>query len=195
MEPKLRITIEPTAYLVAAMVLLCVPIPWVISWVIAALVHEAGHGLAVWIFGYRLQHIHVGSGGVALQTGPMASWKAALCSMAGPAAGFLLMYVCRKFALLAVCAFVQSVYNLLPLCGLDGERFLHSIVMIFGKNDLADRVCHMAGTLTMLCVVCLCAYSVLILKLGILPLMVVGLLFLRKRNRKTPCKAGRIRVQ
>ncbi|HAB19872.1 MAG TPA: hypothetical protein DCE44_25990, partial [Verrucomicrobiales bacterium] len=104
------------------------------------LFHEAGHWLAMRMFGYRnlrMFFIPLFGAAVSGQNFNVAGWKKALVSLAGPAPGLLLGVVLaiaslfagppwlEKFALLTV---VLNAFNLLPFVPLDGGWFLNATV-------------------------------------------------------------------
>ena len=65
-----------------------------------------------------------------MDAAPLPVGAELVCVLAGPAASLLLLLLVRPFPRLALCGFVQGVYNLLPLGRLDGARAvacLHSL--------------------------------------------------------------------
>ncbi len=115
--------------------LLVIPLPWIAASLAAALVHEAGHLIATLMLGGRIEDIQFHPGGAVIYGGPMESWKGILCSMAGPMAGAALLLLYPMVPRIALCAFAQTVYNLLPVEPLDGGRALGQLqICLTGKK-------------------------------------------------------------
>jgi hypothetical protein len=180
MVRKLRITVEPAVYLLVAVSAMILPLRFVTAWFAATVVHEVCHCLAVWIFGNQLEHIHIGTGGMVIQTNPMCPWKGAVSAIAGPAGGLFLVFFGRQFPMLAVCALVQSIFNLLPLRSLDGERFLHCTISMFLKNGNASCLCDWIDFFTLILILGICLYGSFALKMGLLPVLFALSLILRQ---------------
>ena len=114
-------------FLVLALMLLLFPLGLVAGIVLAALIHECGHLMAVRLTGGSVLAIRLHAGGARIDTAPMEPGKAALCALAGPAAGALTIFAWRFFPKLALAGLVQTVFNLLPIYPLDGGRVARNI--------------------------------------------------------------------
>ncbi len=129
------IHIQKEAYICWAVMLLAVPLPWVVALVTASVLHELGHILAVLLLGGQLRRICVGPGGAMIHAAPMVPGKALLCSLAGPAAGALLIMFFSAAPRFALCALVLSCYNILPVLPLDGGHALeYFLIMTFDRR-------------------------------------------------------------
>lgn len=136
-----KLRIDPAACLWWAVLLLVLPLKWLLAAAAAAAVHEMGHYLAVRLLGGRVLGITLGPGGAALETSPMEPDRELVCSIAGPVSGALTVFLIRRFPLAALCAMVQSLFNLLPIYPLDGGRvLLCAVELLFPKAD-AQRIC------------------------------------------------------
>ena len=113
-------------FLVLALMLLLFPLRVVAGIVLAALIHECGHLMAVWLTGGRVLAVRLHAGGARIDTAPMEPWKATVCALAGPAAGALTVFAWRFFPELALAGLVQTAFNLLPFPPLDGSRIFAS---------------------------------------------------------------------
>ena len=117
--------------------ILLMPPQWVAGLLLAELVHELGHMLAVLAFGGSLWAIHLGAWGARIETGPLEPWKEVLCALAGPGAGGMMVLFWPVFPALAVCSGVQTVFNLLPLPGFDGARIIRSLSALWKEKSVA----------------------------------------------------------
>lgn len=118
--------VSPFAFLMGALLLLTLPLPWLAAAGAAAGIHEAGHLLAIWLLDDKASEIQVGCTGAKIHTAFSRPWREFVCAAAGPVAGLLLLLAARWFPRIAVCGLVQSAYNLLPIYPLDGGRMLCS---------------------------------------------------------------------
>ena len=112
---------------VAALMLLLFPLRFLVGVLLAALIHELGHLLALKIAGGRVLSIRLRSFGARIEAAPMSPGRTALCALAGPAAGALTIFAYKTFPELALAGLVQTVFNLLPVYPLDGGRALRNI--------------------------------------------------------------------
>ena len=112
---------------VLALMLLLFPLRFFVGVLLAALIHELGHLLALKIAGGRVLSIRLRSFGAKIEAAPMSPGRSALCALAGPAAGALTIFAWKSFPELALAGLVQTVFNLLPVYPLDGGRALRNI--------------------------------------------------------------------
>ena len=112
---------------VLALMLLLFPLRFLVGVLLAALIHELGHLLALKIAGGRVLSIRLRSFGARIEAAPMSPGRSALCALAGPAAGALTIFAWKSFPELALAGLVQTVFNLLPVYPLDGGRALRNI--------------------------------------------------------------------
>lgn len=124
--PELEVT--PWSYLGAAARMLLLPLPWVGASYLAALIHEFGHLLLLWAYGIPIWKIRIGAGGAQIHTAPLSPHQELVCALAGPLFGLILCLYWRWMPRTALCAALQSLFNLLPIPGLDGHRALHALV-------------------------------------------------------------------
>lgn len=122
MKPDIRI--EAGACIVGAAAILIVPLRWLMGAAVAAGVHEMGHLLALKGMGVRITGVAIGVGGAKIRTAPMTRWQELIAAAAGPGAGLVLVLFARWVPCCAVCAAVQTAFNLLPLGEQDGKRIL-----------------------------------------------------------------------
>ena len=112
---------------VLALMLLLFPLRFLVGVLLAALIHELGHLLALKLAGGRVLSIRLRSFGARIEAAPMSPGRTALGALAGPAAGALPIFAYKTFPELALAGLVQTVFNLLPVYPLDGGRALRNI--------------------------------------------------------------------
>ena len=112
---------------VLALMLLLFPLRFLVGVLLAALIHELGHLLALKIAGGRVLSIRLRSFGARIEAAPMSPGRTAFCALAGPAAGALTFFARNSFPELALAGLVQTVFNLLPVYPLDGGRAVRNI--------------------------------------------------------------------
>lgn len=190
-----KIRINPTAYFLWAILLLILPLKWLLSAAVAALVHEFGHILAIRLTGGSISAISIHSGGAEIETPPMDPSQELICALAGPVCGLVLVLFARWFPLIALCALVQSAYNLLPVYPLDGGRALKRSMELLLPHPLARRL---FSALELGCAGLLLSagiFSYFYWNCGIIPILVFSGLIAKLLARKIPCKSRLLRVQ
>lgn len=182
----MRIRILPNTYVYLVLLILLIPLKWLLAWSIAVLVHEGCHLLAVYLCSGRVEGIFVKIGGVVMQGSILSQRKRLICSLAGPLGGFLLVLFGRHIPRTALCSWLLSVYNLLPLHSLDGGQILQILLN-------SERKMHIVESCVYLLLTIFAVFITFFLKLGILPLLAVTFLWLK--HRKIPCKEGLFKIQ
>ena len=189
------VTVTPQAYIWGAVMLLSVPVRWLGAWIFAAVCHECFHCLAVLLAGKRIHSIRIGAFGAEIETEPLQPALSAICAIAGPIAGFCLLPFAQIAPRIALCALIQSAFNLLPICPLDGSTALRGFLSLICSELTANKVCAYLEALVILCLLLFCCYAAFVWQLGIPPLVFAGLFLLLMKKRKTPCKCVLNRVQ
>ena len=120
----IRLRISGGACVMGAVWLLTVPVQWAGAAFLAAAVHEAGHLVCLRLCRVPVWELRLEAFGARIGTGPMDRRQEVLSALAGPAAGLALALLWRRLPRTAVCALLQSGFNLLPVGALDGARAL-----------------------------------------------------------------------
>lgn len=188
------ISVTPAACISVALSTLLLPLDWVCAWLIAVAFHELCHILIVKIFKCDIYSICFTLSGAAITTEPMTTKQTVISALAGPCGGFLLMSTFRWFPQLAICGCMQSIYNLLPLAGLDGGRALHTITLYFFPQRKAQRICKTTDRITRLVLFVVGLWTAWKLRWFALAIFCI-ILFISKRHGKIPCKQPVQRVQ
>lgn len=182
----MQVTVKPNTYIFLVLLLFFVPMPWLAAWMLAVFFHEFCHWIAVRLCGGEIHQLSIGLGGANMQSSALTDGKRLFSVLSGPVGGLVLVFVGRWFPRVAICSWLLSVYNLLPLLPLDGGHALQ--IMLRNEKPFFIAEKFFLAFLTMGAV-----YASFFLHLGALPLVVVSVLWLK--NRKRPCKEGVCKVQ
>ena len=182
----MKITVNSSIYLYLAILILILPIKWLFAWLIALCFHEFSHYLAVKLCDGKSYHLRVSFGGAVISCSELTDIKKLIALLSGPLGGLLLVFVGPWFPRLALCSWLLSLYNLLPLLPLDGGQALRLMM----KNSKIFYTVE--RTILIILTVC-CIYASVILRFGVLPIVIIGMLWLKNRN--IPCKELTCKVQ
>ncbi len=122
-----RVEAEAGFWLVLGLMVLLFPARFLLGVLSAAFVHEMGHIIALRLLGGRVLGVRLHSCGARIEAAPMDPGPAAICALAGPAAGAMCILAWRWFPELALAAVVQTIFNLIPVYPLDGGRAVRNI--------------------------------------------------------------------
>lgn len=150
----------------AAMVLL-VPGSWLASAWFAALFHELCHLGALLFLGHPARKIILSASGAEIVTEQMQPLHEWICALAGPLGGLSLLLFAKHWPMVAVCAAVHSLYNLLPIYPADGGRALRCGLALLGFDD---RIGDYVEIITAALLLTLCVWIFLHSELGLIPL-------------------------
>lgn len=182
----MKITLNLSIYLYFAILLLILPVKWLIAWIIAVCFHEACHYLAIKLCGGHSDQLQAGFGGAVISCSGLSNKKQLISLLAGPGGGLILVLLGRWFPRVALCNWVLSAYNLLPILPLDGGQVLQLLI----KNKKAFYVVEKAVLITL---TLFSIYISIVLQFGVLPIIIVGMLWMK--NRKSPCKEAVCKLQ
>ena len=181
--------------LALAVMILLLPPEWIMSAMIAALIHELCHYLAILACSGKTAGVGLYSFSARMALPEMGRGKELLCALAGPFGGLVLWFLAPWFPRLALCAAVQSLYNLMPVYPLDGGRALRCALHIFLPPSTAEFVEAFLAWLTIGVLLILSLYVFAVLRQGILLLFATVVLVFRTKDAKMPCKAGHFALQ
>lgn len=176
---KFPVQIKPAFAIVAAVAILLFPLKYIQGWVTASVVHELFHLIAIQLMKIRIWGITLDCTGAIIETEPMVPMQELICALLGPLGALLLLITATIAPITAVCALLQSLFNLLPYYPLDGGRVLHNLAEILIGESMAVRVTKCVNIITIIVLSALSVMVQLRYHCGILPLFMVLLLFLR----------------
>ncbi len=182
---KVPVRLDGAAFLLAALLLLVLPLKWICAAAAAAVWHELCHWIAVKMCGGSLLRVRIGSGGTLMEAEAMAPWKEIICSLAGPLGGLLLLLLAEWFPRTAFCAAVQSAYNLLPLFPMDGGRAMRCGAAILFQPAKAQRLCAVIECVIKSAIAAAGIYGTFCLKLGLIPVLISVFLLLKTKSEKS----------
>lgn len=192
---RLQFRVIPQFYILIAFAVLIIPLRWLLSWMISTAVHEVFHYVALRRLDCPVTELRVGIGGVSMQTGELTWKEEFICASAGPIGSLVLVLIAKWFPTIGLCAFVQLMYNLLPVLPLDGGRILFGAL----KRILGSQKGSSVFQLTEKAVVALILIALVILLMrGVIGVLFAAFVFFLLRNvrcGKYACKAGEVRVQ
>lgn len=171
-----RIHLSAPGCLLGAVLLMLLPLRWLLAMGAAAMLHELGHLIGLWLLGARVLELRIGAYGMVMETEALGYRQELWAAAAGPGISLALVLLWRWLPRLAICGMVQGLYNLLPLYPLDGGRMLRCTL---GRTEKGEKVCRIAecsflGVLG----IGILAGSI-ILRTGIIPLLLMLTLVLR----------------
>lgn len=190
-----RVEALPSACILAAFLLLTLPLRWLMAAVFAAGVHEICHVLAVRLCGGRIFRIQIGPAGAALETDSLSFPREMLCALAGPAGSLLLLFLGKWFPEAAICGAVQGIYNLLPVYPLDGGRALRCFLGMVLPGKEGERVALLTGRVVSAVLLGILAYLLIRLHAWFLTAFLLAVLLGGAALRKIACKPAHLAVQ
>lgn len=167
--------------------LLILPLPWLTSILLAAVIHEVCHLIALKFCGVNIYRIHIKTHGAVIETEALSSLKELICAAAGPAGSFLCLIFMRHFPMLALCGLLQGSYNLLPIYPLDGGRIVHAFTVILFPHH-AEAICKYTSLSAATCILTVCLILYFRTSIPIFLLLTGYFMLTRVLQRKTPCK-------
>lgn len=182
--------IDRAVFVLAALLLLTLPLNWLFSAIMAAVFHELCHIMMIFAVKGSIQKIKIGISGAKIQISPMEVGKELICALAGPAGSLLLACCFRRFPGIAVCAGIQAAFNLLPVYPLDGGRALRCVLQLLGpKAETLELYIEKA---TVFFIWGLAIWGCFVRHLGIFPLMPAALLTIKKNSLQSGESRGTI---
>ena len=127
---KILLNIKPAFAIFAAMAIILFPLKFIIAWAFASFVHELFHIIAMRVMKIDILSITLDGTGAIIETESISPCQELVCTILGPIGGISLLIFSEVAPGIALCALIQSVYNMLPYYPLDGGRALHSLFVL-----------------------------------------------------------------
>ena len=162
-----------------AMMLLLMPLQWLVACIAAAAFHEVCHCVAIRFLSGKATKVKLLSYAAQLPLPVMGTGREAICALAGPVGGLLLLFFAKWMPRLSVCAAVQSIYNLLPIYPLDGGRALRCGLSLLLPPKPAKRIAYGMEAVCIIGLLAFAVYACIWLKMGLFPLLIALLLLIR----------------
>lgn len=190
-----NIQISPFACAVIAVSILTIPMKWVLAWLGAVAIHEAGHLLALVLCGVRIYDFQINLNGAKIVTEQMQGQQTLITTLAGPLIGAVPILFARLNPHLAVCSALLTLYNIMPLYPLDGGRVLYCVVSFLFQNSLGVKIYKIISRLFLISLTIACVVVSNKFDLGcILPAFCL-ILIVRYWNGNPSCKERELIVQ
>ena len=182
--PKIRISILSAIWFIYLMIS---NTSFIIPLICAVVLHEAGHIVLAIILKIKICSIDLSILGARIKTQKTPSYiDELLFSLGGPLFGFLGFLFTYKIALIhnflfpfSILSLCLSIFNLLPLSSLDGERILKCIFCITFSIDIAEKITKSTSFLTLIILWLLSVYMMIRMANG-LPMFIFCLIFFSK---------------
>lgn len=181
-KSQIPVSFTPSFLLLLVISLLIIPTKWLLSWLFAALVHELFHYGALCICRSSVLSVAVGIGGARICTELLSERNECFCALAGPVGGLLLLLFAPIAPAIAVCAFFQSLYNLLPIYPMDGGRVLFSLIRQIFKATTAETVIKIWTWAILICIAAACLWFAVSWGLGQIPIVIAGILVFQNKK-------------
>lgn len=159
--PENKIQIDSSAYILCALMLLVIPLRWCAAAFGAALFHETCHIMMLSLLRCRIYGLKIHGNGAEILTQPLSPLEEVLAAAAGPTGSFALQFFSGVFPRLAICGFLQGIFNMLPFYPMDGGR----ITAVFLNTCLRNSNAH--TLFTVIEAVTMVGISVFSLSLGL----------------------------
>lgn len=181
--------------LVAAFMVLTLPLQWILAAWIAAAFHELCHYAAIRLCAGEPKKISVKAHIASITIPEMSRGKELLCAAAGPLGGFLLLILLPVCPRIALCGLFQSLYNLMPVYPMDGGRILCCLASMTLKPTYAQWLYSFVQWVFIGVMVASALYAAIVMQVGLLPLVLALVVLVKAKIVNYPCKEQRLALQ
>lgn len=112
----------------------------------AAVAHEAGHVMAIYLVGGKVIKLRLGMCDAKIETQGLGYRQEIFCALAGPGMSVLVCLALRKaYATCAAISLLLGLFNAMPVYPLDGGRALRAGLCLVLPLGRAEAVSNIAG--------------------------------------------------
>lgn len=178
---KPQIYVETGTWIAFSLALLWIPFSWLLSWFVAASIHECFHIIALKICNVQIEGIRIGPLGAGIRADLKPGLCAAFCAMAGPLAGGVLLLLVHIFPKVAICGLLQTMVNLIPIHPLDGSRVVSGLIYAIFDRNKARNISNCIDRFSCVAVGVLLCYAAFRFQLGWIPVLLLPVLVIKKK--------------
>lgn len=191
----IRPELDHSTCIFLALLFLTVPVPWIFSAGLAAMIHELAHIGAVYAVGGKIHRVRVWCLGTTIDASMMTPVRELLCVLAGPTASLILVCSAGLVPRVALCGMVQGLFNLIPVLPLDGGRARDCLLELFFPPEIGRITAAAIEILVFILIIAGSLWLFFVKKLGIGILFAMLFLLCRIMAGKIPCKERGFAVQ
>ena len=169
------------SYFICMLLVMLLPFRWMCAAAVAILFHESCHYFAIRILSNHAPNVRFYTFGARMPLPQMSRGRELVCALAGPVGGLVLMALFPLFPRLAVCAAVQSAYNLLPIYPLDGGRALSCVLAMITDPPRAEQIMRLAVMITRCLLTIAGLYIAIYTPIGMPALLITAIALIRTK--------------
>ena len=139
-----RISVHPSMVLWLSILIYLQP--WLsIAFLLAAAVHELGHVMVLSLMGKPPDHLTLSFLGANMDVPALSYGQAAMAYASGPLFSLILSLYLPICPALGLMSLALGLFNLLPICGLDGSGILVSLLSMHFAPETAQRTARIVS--------------------------------------------------
>lgn len=183
-----RIKMDYFACIFSIILIFTIPVKWILAAAFAAIVHEFGHAVAIYLTAGNVLTLRIRATGIIMEVTPMSWDKEVICGLAGPLASLLLVLLRRWIPCVSICGLIQGTYNLFPIYPLDGGRVFRALVCRRSGEIMTKCVDMWLFYISIFLLICSSIFVSVKYRLGLTPELIAGMYVWKLIQRKIPCK-------
>lgn len=177
---KVMINIQPGFLIGLSLAVVFIPLPWLLSWMVAVAIHEIFHLVALTICGFPIVQIRLCAAGAEIDAQMQTGIRMAICAMAGPLSGFLLLPLVHSVPRITICGLILSLSNLLPIFPMDGGRIAFGLLSYCLCENTAKSIMQYVQWATYAAIIGLLIFATIRLNMGIITLGTLIVILVKK---------------
>lgn len=141
---KCRITVHPSLILWLSILIYLQP-RLSLGFLLAAAIHELGHYWALLLLKKPPTQLRLHGMGASMEIPALGYGQAVLAYAAGPVFSLLLALYGRLFPVTSIMSLCLGLFNLLPICGLDGSGILENLLCLRLSQETAQKIARIVS--------------------------------------------------